>query len=221
MNSYIAIDISQEMLNISRKNISQWFPEVIFLCHKCDMEKELLSKIIAEYNYESDNIINVIISLGGTIQNHKDRGKIFKNIKKGMTKKELFVSSARIGSNADWDGKLLGGSRSALYKMCDYTRYILGIRREDSEIITKVDSIIDSRVGNIKLGENYSIEVNSQGKNKKVLLFKDEEINIWKYHWSTIPEVLTEIEQSGLQLVHLSKDRESSEVIVICQVANL
>lgn len=224
MNSYVAIDISQEMLNISRENIFKWFPKLKFFGYKCDMEKAQISQIISEQSTdnEPDNIINVIICLGGTIYNHKERGKIFKNIKMGMRKNELFIFTSLICSTANWDGKLLGGSSSAIYQMCEYIRDILGIRREDSEIISKFDSAIDSRIANIKLNENHSIEFNiSQGKSNKVLLLKNEEINVWRHHSSTILKILTEVEQSGLQLVYLSTDRDLSEVMVICQAANL
>lgn len=224
INSYVAIDLSQEMLNISQENILQWFPEVKFLGHKCDIEKDLLSKIISEYKCDSDNIINVIISIGGTIQNHQDRCKILKNIKMGMAKNDLFLFTFDMGSHINWDGKLSDGGSFYMNKLYKYLTDVLGIKREDSELIVKFNSAIDCRVARIKLKENYCLKFNIQSESKKVLLFKDEEINIWKHHWSTILETLTEIEQSGLQLIHLSKNRESSEVsevIVICQAVSI
>jgi uncharacterized SAM-dependent methyltransferase len=58
------------------------------------------------------------------------------------------------------------------------------------------------------------------GIDKNVEISEGEEITIWRHHKYEIPELLQEIEQAGLQLVHYSTNKYSSHVMVICEIAS-
>ncbi len=96
----------------------------------------------------------------------------------------------------------------------------MGISSKDCELVRKYDDKTDSIVVNIKLRQNYSITFRSREINKNIEFSEGEEITIWRQHKYAIPELLQEIEQAGLQLVHYSTDKYLSHIMVICEIAS-
>ncbi len=105
VNKYIALDISEELLNLSRINFRNWFPLIEFESYTIDIETSCLpstsSKNQAEI--ETDNIAKIILHLGVTIGNHQNRTEVLKNFKTSMGEHDLLVLTNETGSNAQWD----------------------------------------------------------------------------------------------------------------------
>ena len=96
----------------------------------------------------------------------------------------------------------------------------MGIKSEDCELVRKYDPETDSIVANIKLRCSYTINFSFMEIDKNIEISKDEEITIWRHHKHEMPELLQEVEQAGLQLVHYSTNKYLSHIMAICQVAD-
>jgi uncharacterized SAM-dependent methyltransferase len=46
VNKYIALDISEDLLNLSQKNFTKWFPKIEFATYKIDIENSCLPTIM-------------------------------------------------------------------------------------------------------------------------------------------------------------------------------
>ncbi|HAA28800.1 MAG TPA: hypothetical protein DCE56_15340 [Cyanobacteria bacterium UBA8553] len=222
INKYIALDISEELLNLSRKNFISWFPLIEFISYVIDIENSCLPKIKLKntVNLKIDNTAKIILHLGVTMGNHQNRTEVLKNFRNSMVKNDLLVFTNEIGSNYQWQGIVRGGFKYHAEQVYAWIKNQMGISSKDCELVRKYDDKTDSIVVNIKLRQNYSITFRSREINKNIEFSEGEEITIWRQHKYAIPELLQEIEQAGLQLVHYSTDKYLSHIMVICEIAS-
>ncbi|WP_414576592.1 L-histidine N(alpha)-methyltransferase [Anabaena sp. CCY 9402-a] len=222
INKYVALDVSDELLKISRKNFQKWFPLIEFVSQVIDIENNCISPDLLNNQTEGENgtTANIILHLGVTIGNHQNRIQVFKNLKDSMGKNDFLVFTNEIGANSTWDEKARGGCDYHAREIYEWIKKNMGIRYEDCELIRRYDLAIDSVVVNIKFRQNYTINFNYQGIDKNVSFSEGEEITIWRHHKHEIPELMQEIEQAGLQLSHYTTNKYSSHIMAICQVAS-
>ncbi len=222
INKYIALDISDKLLDLSRKNFRKWFPKIEFISDTIDIEKTCLPKIFLQNqaNLEPDDTAKIILHLGVTIGNHQYRDRVLKNFRDSMGKNDLLVFTNEIGSNSTWDGRVRGGCKYHAEQVYAWIKNKMGIRSEDCELVRKYDLETDSIVANIKFHQNYTIDFSLTGIDKTIEISEGEEITIWRHHKYEIPELMQEIERAGLKLVHYSTNKYSSHIMVICEVAS-
>ncbi|MBD2362085.1 L-histidine N(alpha)-methyltransferase [Anabaena minutissima FACHB-250] len=222
INKYVALDVSDELLKVSRKNFQKWFPLIEFVSQAIDIENNCISPDLMNNQTEVENgtTANVILHLGVTIGNHQNRIQVFKNLKDSMGKNDFLVFTNEIGSNSTWDEKARGGCDYHAREIYEWIKNNMGIRDEDCELIRRYDLAIDSVVANMKFRQNYTINFNYQGIDKNVSFSEGEEITIWRHHKHEISELMQEIEQAGLKLSHYTTNKYSSHIMAICQVAS-
>lgn len=222
INKYIALDISEELLDLSKNNFQKWFPGIEFISDLIDIENSCLPKIYLkkQANLEPENIVKLILHLGVTIGNHQYRDRVLRNFRDSMGKNDLLVFTNEIGSNATWDGKVRGGCKYHAEQIYAWIKNKIGIRAEDCELVRKYDLETDSIVAKIKFHHNYTINFSFMEVDKTIQIAEGEEITIWRHHKYELPELLQEIEQAGLKLVHYSTNKYLSHVIVICEATS-
>jgi uncharacterized SAM-dependent methyltransferase len=221
INQYIALDISKELLALSKSNFTKWFPSIKFSSDTVDIET---SSIPAELWQNSNpdttkSIANIFLHLGVTIGNHQDRIRVLQNLRRSMEKNDLLVFTNEAGSNSTWDGQVRGGCKYHVEEIYAWIKNKVGISDQDCELVRKYDLKTDSIIANIKFKQNYTVSFNQLGIDKKFEILKDEEITIWRHHKYEMPELIQELETAGLQLVHASYNKYFSHIMVICQIA--
>ena len=221
VNKYIALDISEELLNLSRNNFSRWFPLIEYSSYTIDIENSCLP-IFSENqaSLETDDIPQIILHLGVTMGNHHNRSGVLKNFRDSMGKNDLLIFTNEIGSNSKWDGRVRGGFKYHVDQVYAWIKNEMRIRAEDCELVRKYDAQTDSIVAAIKFGQKYTIQFSLMGIDKNLEISEGEEITIWRQHKYEMPELLQEIEQAGLQLVHYKTDKYLSNVMVICELSS-
>ncbi|MEH1939464.1 MAG: L-histidine N(alpha)-methyltransferase [Nostoc sp.] len=222
VNKYIALDISEELLDVSRKNFKKWFPLVEFLSSTIDIENSCVPKIFFQNqtSLEIDGTAKIFLHLGVTIGNHQNRDEVLKNFRDSMGKNDFLVFTNETGSNSQWDGIVRGGCKYHVEEIYAWVKNKIGIKSEDCELVRKYDLKTDSIVANLKLINDYTIDFSRMGIDKNLEIFEGEEITIWRHHKYEMPKLMQEIERSGLQLVHYSTDKYKSHIMAICKVAS-
>ncbi len=213
INRYTALDISEELLEVSKINFIKWFPFIKYTNSYIDIE----SSPIPKYLLHQDNI-NIFLHLGVTIGNLQHRVKAFKNFRQSMGENDLLVLTNEIGNNSQWDGIARGGCYYHAEQIYQGINKNIGIQHQDCELVRKYDDKTDSVVANLKFTSDYTIDFSSTGINKKVVIFKDEEITIWRHHKHQLPELIQELEQAGLKLVNYSTNKYQSHIMAICKI---
>ncbi|MFS0513630.1 L-histidine N(alpha)-methyltransferase [Nostoc sp. UIC 10607] len=222
VNKYLALDISEELLHLSRNNFTKWFPLVEFISSTIDIENSCVPKELFqnETSIEIDDTAKIFFHLGVTIGNHQNRDEVLKNFRDSMGKNDFLVFTNETGSNSKWDGNVRGGCKYHVEEIYGWVKSKIGIKSEDCELVRKYDLKTDSIVANMKLLHNYTINFSRMGIDKKIEISEGEEITIWRHHKYEIPKLLQELERSGLQLLHYSTDKYKSHIMVICKVAS-
>lgn len=221
VNKYIALDISEELLKLSENNFRKWFPSIEFISYAIDIENSCIPEILLKQaTLEPNNVANIILHLGVTMGNHHNRSGVLKNLRDSMRKNDILVFTSETGSNSKWDGTVRGGYKYHAEQVYKWIKNKIGIKAEDCELVRKYDLKTDSIVANMKFRHNYTINFSFKGIDKNIEISKDEEITVWRHRKYEMPELLQEIEQAGLQLVHHSTDKYLSNIMVICQVAD-
>jgi uncharacterized SAM-dependent methyltransferase len=220
---YIALDISEDLLKVSQQNIKKWFPNIEFISDRIDIENNSLSQTLSNHqvNLKTDDTAQIILHLGVTMGNHHNRTVVLKNFRDSMGKHDLLVFTNEIGSNCQWDGTVRGGLKYHVDQVYAWVKNAMGIQAEDCELVRKYGPKTDSIVATIKLRQNYRINFRLMGEDKCLEITEGEEIRIWRQHKFEIPELLREIEQAGLQLIHYKTDKYSSNIMVICEIDKL
>ncbi|BAZ17640.1 hypothetical protein NIES4071_95200 [Calothrix sp. NIES-4071] len=213
IDRYTALDISEELLEVSKRNFTRWFPFIKYTNSYIDIE----NSSIPEYLLHQNNI-NIFLHLGVTIGNLQHRVKALKNFRQSMGKNDLLVLTNEIGNNSQWDGIARGGCYYHAEQIYQRINKNIGIQHQDCQLIRKYDKKTDSVVANLKFTYDYTIDFSSTGINKKVEISKDEEITIWRHHKHQLPELIQELDQSELQLVHHSTNKYQSHIMAICKI---
>jgi len=221
INKYIALDISEELLNLSSKNFRKWFPLIEYTSYTLDIENHCIPKnwLKNHASLETEDTAKIFLHLGVTIGNHQNRNGVFKNFRDSMEKNDFLVFTNEIGSNSQWDGRVRGGCKYHAEQIYAWIKNKIGIRSQDCELVRKYDLETDSVVANMKLRQGYTINFNFMEIDKNIEISEGEEITIWRHHKYEIPELMQEIERAGLQLVHYSTNKYFSHIMVICKVA--
>ncbi|MEI1377056.1 L-histidine N(alpha)-methyltransferase [Nostoc sp. UHCC 0926] len=221
VNKYIALDISEELLHLSKNNFRKWFPLIEFISSTIDIENSSIPKILFQNkaSLEIDDTAKIFFHLGVTIGNHQNRDEVLKNFRDSMGKNDFLVFTNETGSNSQWDGNVRGGCKYHVEEIYGWVKNNIGIKSEDCELVRKYDLKTDSIVANMKFRHNYTINFSRMGIDKKIEISEGEEITIWRHHKYEIPKLLQELEHSGLQLIHYNTDKYKSHIMVICKVA--
>ncbi|MBG1266583.1 L-histidine N(alpha)-methyltransferase [Nostoc sp. WHI] len=222
VNKYIALDISEELLNLSKRNFKKWFPLIEFISSTIDIENSCVPKNLFQNqaSLEIDDTAKIFFHLGVTIGNHQNRDKVLQNFRDSMGKNDFLVFTNETGSNSEWDGKVRGGCNYHVEGIYEWVKNKIGIKNEDCELLRKYDLKTDSIVANIKLRNHYTINFSRMGIDKNIEISEGEEITIWRHHKYEMPKLMQEIERCGLQLVHYNTDKYKSHIMVICKVAS-
>ncbi|MCC5615495.1 L-histidine N(alpha)-methyltransferase [Nostoc sp. CHAB 5836] len=220
INKYIALDISEELLHVSKNNFTKWFPLIEFISSTIDIENHCIPEILFQNqaSLEMDDTAKIFLHLGVTIGNHQNRDEVLKNFRDSMGKNDFLIFTNETGSNSKWDGIVRGGCKYHVEEVYGWVKKKIGIKSEDCELVRKYDLKTDSIVANLKLRHNYTINFSQMRIDKKIEMSEGEEITIWRHHKYEIPNLLQEIERSGLQLIHYSTDKYKSHIMVICKL---
>ncbi|WP_088239573.1 L-histidine N(alpha)-methyltransferase [Calothrix rhizosoleniae] len=215
VQKYIALDISEELLKVSQKNISKWFPNIDFKSFVIDIENNLISEDILNNKDKnnSDHTANIFFHLGVTIGNHQNRDKVFHNFRNSMSENDLLIFTNELGDNSKISGGCYHGEQ-----IYSWMQKSMEIPVSDCEFIRRYDAGKDSVVANMKFCHDYTIHFQYMEIDQKVNFFKDEEITLWRFHKHNISELVQELEQAGLQLVHYITNKNLSHITAICSI---
>ncbi len=186
LNRYIGIDISQAMIDITTRNISQWFNnEVKVETHIKDISHELFSDIIAEPIDEQDyhqKTINIVLSLGGYISNFRHPEDILRTISRSMNPEDLYICSFRL------DAPAVKNQVSFLYsyqKQCKLVLDMMGIKESLYNVEVGFDEEARIRYARIRPKYALTIEFKLSKGTWIVNLNKDEAVLTARAHFNS------------------------------------
>lgn len=220
LKEYIAIDISPEMLELSKNNINQWFGNISFSSYLLDVEKESLSSITAQIDHSTEEQ-KLFVYVGGTISNHENRLQVLTNIASSLQNDEFLLMSCSLrfqGAENQYNIKN-HISVDAAY----YLAELLAIAPQDMTIKGYFNSETQYFLTDIIFKTPYEITLNVKGKPQTLTFSQGDHLNIYRYYCyeidsdNNIDFLLQECNQAGLTVASYNLDILLSRVMIIAQ----
>lgn len=218
LNEYIAIDISDRMLEIAKTNFIKNFPEKYFNSHVLDLEINSLQNILFKHkeNLNGDKIVNIIICLGGTFGNFESQDKVLQNIKEGMFPEDILIIDNLFDVPSERShfvtiGKELGD----IYSLS--TTRLLNL---DGNYFDKnLGYNPESKYREYDLVIKTPLRINF--RNQKAIIFeKYDKINVWKHCQESFESISEKMKRNGFKLQYIAKNHTESlsKIISISKV---
>lgn len=216
LSKYIAVDISQEMLDIAKKTVELEIPTTDIKTYVADIEYSRLNKIFFENKSFELNIHNLILFIGNTIVNFEDQVNILKNFRSGMTDTDILVLSLSLNSDANKSVLNYIKTYEAGYRQTLVLNKI-GIDTINCEVKVVYDESIQCKTKFVILDKDYTLEFKILGKAKTIRLHKDQEIVIWRHYLSSMEDVVAKLNMAGFETLVTRKSHDLSNGLVICK----
>jgi hypothetical protein len=215
LNRCVAIDISDQILEVAKENTRQWYEGVIELeTHTMDLRRDWFGDILAD-NPEltpGSKVVNLVLFVAGPIANFKRPEQVLRNIHDSLGIDDLlFISKKRdtqesrqfFDFNIKNDKSLMGA------KDIDIAA-VIGIDESCYTFEQGFDPERKMRFMRLRLNVGLAIQFETSGFTKTVEFEKGEIIFLWRY-WQMTDKVLMgylrDTDFSILQSMH-SIDRQ-------------
>lgn len=211
LNKYIAIDISNKMLEIAQKNIHKTFPEIEVATYIQDIEKRDITDILFE-NKDQDTI-NLVFYLD-VWGNSDDLDRVLSNFRYSMDNEDLLILVDKIKR----DNKTDFGPRSTLGERYAWIPNLLGIDLEECKFAAEYDELTGSRINTITLDKSYLIKFDiGGGTQSAVFLEKGKKILVWYHKLLTRQELFERFDSVFLEPVNYNCTDDLSHILAVCK----
>jgi len=188
---YIAVDISQQLLDIAKKNVQEAVPGLEYFTFQKDLEKDRLGEIFATGREDGKKVINLIAILGVLLPNTYDAEIILKNIQKNMDANDILLVDGLKNRpennfnltyvNADNKDTSIAGFKLWIAKS-------LGINTDMCEYVSAYDEIHSQKISYIILDKDYHITFSLKNSQRvSVVLKKKSKLILW-FAFQTNPD---------------------------------
>lgn len=219
---YTAIDISPEMIHIAESRIADWFKgEVKFNGEIRDIAYERITDILAHdmFTSEADSTVNIILFLGGTIGNFRSPNDVLRTIGNSMQPGDVLICSQKLDTPAarryfDFNNQP-GTKLSPNHKL---VLDLLNLNESLYEVEAGFDSSQRERYIRLKVNTAVTIEFGGGRSDYPVHLNKDDQILLWRFSHRLAPQVLSQFDQAGFELLQASVTDDGEYLLNIHRV---
>jgi SAM-dependent methyltransferase len=215
LHRYIALDISDTMLNIAGDNIKSWFGNSVrFEGYVRDISYERFDDLLIDdmLDKDADKTLNLVLLLGATPTNFRSFADIIRTVCGSMGDEDLLIYSDKPDTEAS--RRYLDFSpKSGSFELSPNHRYILDLMNISDSYYT-VEMGYNEQKGmryiRIRLKSALTIKFKFDGAEREVSLEKGDTILLLRvWHMSAL-EIISEFEKSGFTLLQssLTKDRQ-------------
>lgn len=223
LNRYIAIDISQDMLNILDKNINDWFDGQIKVeGYVRDFKQEHFADlIVSDYCEGEENApVNLVCFLGGTLANFRHPDYVLQTISNNLRLNDLLIytgyldtsytrryfdlSGSTINDKNDTEPSNLIAHLLNVDKFCDIKQ---NFDKEKAYRCKTMEPNVDLRI-DFKLGGHpWSVE-----------LAKGEKVLLWRHNHYSIQDLIELLSNNGLDLLQATKSKDQNYAMLISKL---
>ncbi len=220
---YIAVDISRSMLDIVESNIKEWFGEkvILELC-EIDVEYDRFNDLIHN-DYDKDaHSANIILVLGGTIQNLRRPEHALINLNNSMESNDILLYNTKLdtpNSRRYFDFNI----HSGVQELTPRHRLALDMLKIDPSMYTVEQSFDDknqARVIGIKLTSAIKICFSAFDPSlRDIELQKDQLLTLWRFWHQNVSDISQQFEYCGFDLKVVTKTVDDEYVGIICKIS--
>jgi uncharacterized SAM-dependent methyltransferase len=216
LHRYIALDISEEMLQIAKRNIKEWFGDrVKFEGYVRDITYERFDDLIVDDMLDKDagRTLNLALLFGATPMNFPAPYDILKVIYSSMGAEDLLIYTDKPDTAAErrsFDVNAGAAATTALSPKYSFIFDLLNIDESFYDVEMSFNSQKRVRFIQVRLKVGLTIKFQFENGEREVTLEKGETILLWRAWHQTALEIISEFEKVGFTLLQssLTKDRQ-------------
>lgn len=223
LHRYIAIDISEKMLQIAERNVREWFGNTVrFEGHIRDITHEHFDDILLKdmIDNQSDSTVNMALLFGATLVNFRSPADVLKVIYGSLGEKDLLAHTT-VKTRPDTEiprryFELNTRPRSStLASTHSYILELLNIDESLYEAEMGFDEQKRMRFVRIRLKTALTIKFKFDSSELAVSLEKGDAILLLRVWHQTTLEIISEFEEAGFNLLQSSLSKEGQYLLSI------
>lgn len=219
LGRYIALDISPSMLEIAKKNIKTWFgSDVAFEGYEYDVNCDQFSKLLSNENTE--NTLNLVLLLGGTLSNLRDPDNGYRMIHDSMGSDDILVHTNKLDTESNrkyFDFNYEPGNTT----LSPNHRLIFDLLNIDGsyyEVEMGYDPNLQQRYIRVRLKVAITIHFNLEEGAREVSLNENDTILLWRGIQHTAESIQAQFDRNGFYLLHTSQTPSQDYILTISRV---
>jgi hypothetical protein len=219
LNRYIAIDISQSMLDIAEANVRTWFNgEVAFEGHVRDITYERFDDLLVDDRLADgkEQIVNLVLLLGGTPVNFRNFTDAFKVAYGSMEDGDLLIFTGKPDTESARHYFGVHHKQTAGYPgIYSFVLGLMGIDRSMYDIEVGYEERQRMRYIRVRFNTAVTIGFDFEDIKRSVQIEKGETVLLWRVWHMTSLEVITTLEQTGFVLLQASITKNRDRLITV------
>lgn len=215
LHRYIAIDISQSMLDIAEQNVAEWFDHrVQFEGHVRDISYERFDDLLVDdmLGCDADETINLVLVLGSTVANFRFPMDVLRVIYSSMGSDDLLLYTRKPDTRVarryfDFN---LEESKTTVSPLFTFALSMLNIDESLYAAEMGFNEATRMRYVQIRLKTAMTIRFEFDNGTQDVIFEKGDTILLMRVWHQTVMELISQFEGMGFTLLRssLTKDRE-------------
>lgn len=225
LNRYIAIDISESMLDIVRDNIAEWFgDEVHYEGHVKDITYERFDDILVDdmLGPDADDTINLVLFLGATPMNFRAPYDSLKAIRRSLGQRDLLIYSDKPDTEIDRRYFNFNPESDSVSVLSPNHRFIFDLLNIDESLYGVEMGFNEQkriRYIRVRLKTALTIDFKFENGERKVALQKGDTILLWRAWHQTTFELISDFEEVGFTLLQANLTEDRQYLLTISGVA--
>jgi uncharacterized SAM-dependent methyltransferase/transposase len=220
LKDYIAYDISQEMLDLAKKNINTWFGNGIKVSYaRRDINYDHIEDLLfySKRNQKFKNSENLILFLGSTVENQFNYMEPLRNIGSKITFDDIFVLGITLNNNRS--KSYFDFTDKASFNLRSFRTWkdLFNLSDEDFEIEFMYDSQQSSRLLQITPKKDIEIIFKNEQIDTSVEVNKGTKLTIWRHSHHTLPGIINDMDSVGLDVKHVLTSPDETHAMLIAK----
>ena len=223
LKRFVAIDLSETMLDITEKRMDDWFDSKLRTeKYLRDIGHQRFQDILGQDTFGEDasETVNLVLFLVGPIVNFRDPNEALRTIHDSLDKNDILITSLKRDTPEsrrffDFNVNANEGLMNA------HDRYLLDLLNIDDSCF-EVEQFFDEkklvRVQQIRLKLDITLEINSGRFSKDLHLFKGEPILIWRSWHHSESSIIDRFTRAGFKLEGFTKSKDNQLMLVAVKI---
>jgi len=224
LHRYVAVDASQDMIDIAHENIEKWFGDSVpFEKHLLDINYDKFSHLLASDSFTPKNtsILNFVLFLGGTIVNLRDPDLALRNIYNSLGKDDIFVISRKLDTpqaRRFFDFHTPVPEKGELSDQERVIPDLLGIDESFYTVEQFFDKGLTQRTIQMRLKVDLSITFKLEDRYRVLDLHKGEAVLVWRAYHHDLLHAIDQLSRNGLETIQATKTTDQQYAQLITKI---
>jgi uncharacterized SAM-dependent methyltransferase len=224
LHRYIAIDCSQEMLDIAEGHLQKWFDDKLpFEGHVRDFSYQRFDDLFIDSYFSNGETppINLVLLLGGTLCNFRSQNQALQAINGSLAPGDLMIYATKLdtpNSRRFFDFNVGDKPPQALDYLFRVVVDLLNINESLYEVEQLFDEGKQARFIRIKPKVTLSIKFRLGKSDRYVELQKGEPILLWRYWHQNAIDIINQFDQNDFNLMHASKSSNQEYLLLVSTI---